>query len=342
MNLNIFKNINQINELIEVSEKIAIVIHVNPDGDALGAGLALYHYLLAKQKKVNIVSPNLYPSFLGWMPCAERIVVHSKNKEKAETILKESELIFCLDFNASHRVEKLQSALVNATCKKVLIDHHLSPEAFTDLVVSDVQTSSTSELLYECIIAMEGGAFLNKVIAECLYVGIVTDTGSFSYACNHKRTYEIIAELYDLGIDGEQIHRLIYDTYSLNRMQLLGYCLSQKMKVFIEYATAYIYLSKDDLKKFNYQIGDTEGVVNYALAVEGIKMAALIVEHHDHVKISLRSKGSFSVDKLARDHFEGGGHRNAAGGNQKMPFIDVLTKFENLLPFYKEELNANI
>jgi phosphoesterase RecJ-like protein len=215
---------------------------------------------------------------------------------------------------------------------KILIDHHLDPAVFTDYTISKPATSSTSELIYEFLLALNKKQLINKEVAECLYTGIVTDTGSFSYSCNYEATYLIISELIKLGIDGEQIHRLVYDTYSEDRMRLLGYCLSEKLKVFQKYGTAYISLTKEDLKKFNFKIGDTEGVVNYALSIEGISVAVLFMERDGYIKLSLRSKGNISVETIARKYYDGGGHHNASGGSSYVGMEQTLKEFEKLLP----------
>jgi phosphoesterase RecJ-like protein len=203
---------------------------------------------------------------------------------------------------------------------------------FTDLTISKSEISSTSELIYELILALNKKHLINKAVAECLYTGIVTDTGSFSYSCNYVDTYLIISELFKLGIDGEHIHRLVYDTYSEDRMRLLGYCLSEKLKVFQKYGIAYISLTKEDLKRFNFQVGDTEGVVNYALSIEGISVAVLFMEREGYIKLSLRSKGNVSVETIARKYYDGGGHYNASGGSSYVGMEQTLKEFEKLLP----------
>jgi len=216
----------------------------------------------------------------------------------------------------------------------VLIDHHLNPSDEFDFKISCAAVSSTSELVYDFIEAQDDLDLMDREIAENIYTGIITDTGSLSYSCNYIKTYLIIAELFKLGIDGEHIHRLVYDTYSENRMRLLGYCLSDRLIVLPKYKTAYIWLTQDDLLKFDHQIGDTEGVVNYALSIEGITMAALFTERNDRVRISFRSKGEFSVNEFARKHYAGGGHRNAAGGDSFVDMKETLRTFEELLPAY--------
>jgi phosphoesterase RecJ-like protein len=232
----------------------------------------------------------------------------------------------------------MRSPVKNSNAKRILIDHHPQPENDFDVKISTIETSSTSELIYEFFIEHDGKELIDKKIAECLYTGIVTDTGSFSYSCNFEKTYLVIAELIKLGIDGENIHRLIYDTYSEDRMRLLGYCLSNKLRVFPELHTAYIHITKDELSRYNYKVGDTEGIVNFALAIQGISLAILLTERDNLIRLSFRSKGNFSVNNFARSYFEGGGHRNAAGGNSYLSMENTLIKLEELLKKHKSEL----
>lgn len=324
--------ITVISKLLEVPKRITILTHVNPDGDALGSSLGLYNLLIQDKHSVSVITPNSYPSFLAWMPNCSHVLIMEKDEKQATEAVRNAEIIFCLDFNDLNRVENIGEPYLESKAVKVLIDHHLQPAPFTDYTISVAETSSTSELVYEFACELNKKHLINKDVAECLYVGITTDTGSFSYACNYVKTYLITAELFKLGVDGEHIHRLVYDTYSENRMRLLGYCLSEKLKVFHNYHTAYISLTRNELDKFNYQIGDTEGVVNYALSIEGITLAVLFMEREGYVKISMRSKGEISVNDLARKYYDGGGHHNAAGGNSELTIEDTLIKFENLLP----------
>jgi bifunctional oligoribonuclease and PAP phosphatase NrnA len=312
--------------------KIVIITHVNPDGDAIGSSLGLYNVLVQEKHRVTVITPNEYPSFLAWMPACNRILVDEMDHAKVSQVLADAELIFCLDFNGLNRMAGIGEAYTRSKAIKILIDHHLEPSHFTDHSISIAETSSTSELIYDLVVELGKKHLINKAVAECLYVGIATDTGSFSYACNHAKTFEITAELIKLGIDGEHIHRLVYDTYSEDRMRLLGYCLSEKLKVLPQYKTAYISLTKEDLAKFNYKVGDTEGVVNYALSIDGVTMAALFMERDENIKVSMRSKGNASVNDICRKYYEGGGHHNAAGGNSYVSMVETLAVFEKLLP----------
>ncbi|PKP50591.1 MAG: DHH family phosphoesterase [Bacteroidetes bacterium HGW-Bacteroidetes-11] len=332
--------VNQLKELLTTTSNILITTHYNPDGDALGSSLGLYHYLHLKGYSAKILVPNEYPDFLGWMPGNSDMTVYSKNQSEGDALIDWAEVIFCLDYNAIQRVNLFSDKLINAKGVKVLVDHHLQPEPQFDYMFSMIETSSTSELVYDLICALGDQDIIEKNIAMCLYVGIMTDTGSFSFACNLPHTYEVVAELVRRGVDTEQVHRLVYDTYSEQRMRLLGHCLSEKLTVVKDCATAYIWLSKDDMKKFKVQPGDTEGIVNYALSIKGISFAALFTEKPDKVRISFRSKGNFSVNDFSRNHFNGGGHRNAAGGETRLKMNETIELFTSLLPQYKAGLQS--
>ncbi len=320
-------------------KKILITAHSNPDGDAIGSSLALFHFLTDLKYQVHVAVPNDYPSFLSWMPGIDQITVYKHHEKKVIKLAVEADIIFCLDFNGLKRVEKMQTIFEKSKADRILIDHHPQPEVSSfKYLISITKTSSTSEIVYGFITKMAGKSGLSKMIADCLYVGIATDTGSFSYSCNYPETFMVVAELVRQGIDTERIHRLVYDTYSESRMRLLGFSLFERMKVLPQYGTAYIALSKEDLHRFNFQIGDNEGLVNYALSIDGISLAVLFTEKDSFIRMSLRSKGKFSVNDFVRKHFEGGGHKNAAGGNSYLSLEETLAKFEQLLPDYQENL----
>lgn len=325
--------LNQIQQLLADKEiKIVIVSHVNPDGDAVGSSMGMYHFLNNdKYTNLSVISPGPFPEFLSWMPDTQRIIIASEQQSQALQAITDAELIFCLDFNDISRTEMLAETLSKTSVPKILIDHHPDPLNQFDVVFSQVSASSTAELIYEFIAALNKQELLDNNIAQCLYAGIVTDTGSFSYACNNPRTYYITAHLISLGIDGEKIHRQIYDTYSEDRMRLLGHCLSSNLKVMQPCRTAFIYLSQKDLKRFNHQEGDTEGVVNYALSMKGIQVAAIFIEKEDLVKISFRSEGDINVNILAREYFNGGGHKNASGGHSTESLENTIKAFEIIM-----------
>ncbi|MCX6279722.1 MAG: bifunctional oligoribonuclease/PAP phosphatase NrnA [Bacteroidetes bacterium] len=329
-----------ISELLSAPQRILITTHTNPDGDALGSSLALSFYLKKKGHLVDIMVPDTYPEFLSWMPGCENILIYTINKEACQNAINNADITVAADYNQLSRLNEAGNMVRQSSAKKVLIDHHLNPTDEFDFKISVTLISSTSELVYNFIESRGDLHLLDKEIAECIYTGIITDTGSLSYACNYVKTYLIIAELFRLGINGEQLHRLIYDTYSENRLRLLGYSISDQLVVLPEFYTAFIILSKHALERFNHQIGDTEGIVNYALSIKNINLAALFTERDGIVKVSFRSKGNFSVNKLAMECFGGGGHRNAAGANCTTSLEDTVMKFRNLLPSFQSQLKT--
>ncbi len=311
---------------------IGIIVHTNPDGDAIGSSLGLYRFLkVFDYPDVHVIAPNDYASFLHWIPGNDQVTVATKNEDKAQQVIAGAGILFCLDFNGFGRTEQLANALSDSKAVKVMIDHHPQPEDGFDIVFSDTNASSTAELVYELITSIHDEDAIDTLTAQCIYAGIVTDTGSFSYGCNNPRTYEIVARLIEKGVDGEKIHRLLFSKYTESRMRLLGYCLSERLVVMPEFQAAYIHLTKKDLATYNYITGDTEGVVNYAMNIEGIRLAALFTEEDDHVKVSLRSTGSMDVNLLARQHFNGGGHKNAAGGKSFQDMNNTLRAFVSLV-----------
>lgn len=338
-------NLDKIKELknrINYCKNIVITTHKNPDGDAIGSSLALYHFYKKKNFNVKVIVPNQYPSFLAWLPANDEIIVYEDEKKAASDLLSNADIIFSLDYNSLNRTGGLFELLKNNNAVKILIDHHLKPsnDEF-DYIFSETDTSSTAELIFDFINKSGDIALVDKNIAECLYVGIVTDTGSFSYSCNNSKTYTIVAELVKTGIDCALIHDFVYNSFSFSRVKLLGFTLYQRLIVLPEYHTAYIYLSKSDFEKFDFKNGDTEGIVNYPLSIKGIYFSVLFTEKEDYVKMSLRSKGEFCVNEFARDNFNGGGHKNAAGGESFLSLQKTIDKFVNLLPFYSEKIKKS-
>ncbi len=330
----------KVKELLASQQNILLTTHTNPDGDAIGSSLALYRYLTMKGHSVAVMVPDPFPSFLAWLANTEKILVFTRQKEQTLRAISDATVIFSLDYNDLSRLQDAFIPVKEASATKILLDHHLYPANHYDLAMSVTNTSSTAELIFDFIRAMGDEKLIDTEIAEALYTGIITDTGSFSYSCNHVETYEVTAALFRCGIDGARIHRLIYDTYSEHRLRLLGFSLSDKLVVIPEFHTAYIYLSAEDLDRFKYQIGDTEGVVNYALSIEGINLAALFSERDNTIRISFRSKGNFSVERLARDHFDGGGHVNASGATSYLTMEETVKKFQQLLPSYRDALSG--
>lgn len=336
------KDINELKDQIDQTQKPLIITHYNPDGDAMGSTLAFYHYLVKKGKTPILVTPNDYPEFLHWLPGNEKVVVYKRNSGTVLNALKEADTIFCLDFNDPDRTEGLQKYIKEASGKKVLIDHHPEPSDFADIVISDTQYSSTAELVYYVIEKLGDADLVDKTIAECIYTGIMTDTGSFNYNSSRPYTYYVVSKLIELGINKDKIHWNIYDKYSTDRMRLLGYCLYKKMEVFPEYNTAFISITKEELRDFSFTSGDSEGFVNYPLSIKGICFTAIFIEKEKNVKISFRSKGEFSTNKFSEENFNGGGHKNASGGYSNESLEKTLKRFRELLPKYKKELNNGL
>lgn len=313
--------------LIKKAGNIVIVTHWSPDGDAMGSSLALYHYLKSLKKTVNVVVPNEYPEFLQWLPGNKQVLVFEKEAVKVTKLIAKADAIFTLDFNTLKRIEKLGAEIEKSTAPKIIVDHHQQPDDYASLYFHDVKACSTCELIYDLIIGLGGKKLIDKKIAACLYVGLMTDTGSFRYSSVNSKTHLIISELLKTGITPSDIHSAIYDTYSESRMKLLGYALSEKMKILEGLPVAYMSFTEAELKKYDYKKGDTEGLVNYPFAIKGIKACALFNEGEGGVKVSFRSKGKIDVNTFSRKYFNGGGHINAAGGKSYESLEKTIAKF---------------
>ena len=335
------EDISSIKELLSSPKKIAIIPHKNPDGDAIGSTLGLLHYLNQYDHDAVIIAPNDYPDFLKWMPGEASVLKYDHQKDKCDALLISAELIFTLDFNSLGRIGSMQDVVSNSDAIKIMIDHHQQPDDYAKFMYSDVLMSSTCEMVYNFIDMLDDTDKVNADIATCLYTGIMTDTGSFRFPSTTSATHKIIGNLIEKGANNSQIHNNIMDTNSYERTQLLGRALSN-LKVVPEYRTAYITLTQEELNTFNFKKGDTEGFVNYGLSLKGIIFAAIFIESQQDniIKISLRSKGDFSVNELSRSHFEGGGHTNAAGGKSDLNMSDTIDKFISILPQYKKDLRA--
>lgn len=323
-------------ELLLTPKRFALVCHVNPDGDAVGSMLAMSFFLKAKGHQVKMVCANAFPEFLAWMPGAQDILIYEKDDAACKAAITEAESIIMLDFNLLSRSGILHNEIGKTRCPRVLIDHHQNPE--TDKLYcyySDTCVSSASEIVTE-IILHYGVEYLTESIATDLLVGIMTDTGAFSHSIYHPRTFELCSILTGHSMPYNLIHQLVYDTFSEKRLRLLGYSIDSKMEVMEDYAVAIISLSKSELEKFDYQVGDTEGVVNFPLSIKKVKMSVLITERQDQIRLSFRSKGSFSVHELANKHFKGGGHTNAAGGSTTTTLEETVAKLKSILPEYEE------
>ena len=333
------ENVAKLKNLLSASKQIVITTHRGPDGDAIGSSLAMLHFLKQIGHSVSVITPNDYAYFLHWIPGNDDVLVYEENQEKAEQLTKDADLIFLLDLSDISRLSSFSKNVSNANATKVLIDHHQDPDmSIADIVFSDTKACSTAELVYEIIVAMEFNSYIDKTIAECLYVGIMTDTGSFKYPSTSAKIHRIVADLIDCGVDGALIHDLIYDNSSSNRMRLLGYCLNEKLLLYPENNSAIISLSAQELERFKFQKGDTEGFINYALAIKGIKFAVFIAEKEGVVKLSLRSKGDFKVNEIANKYFSGGGHTNASGGVSQVTVNETIKNVEKIIIKYKEKL----
>jgi len=330
--------IQEIKQLLGSPKKIAITTHRSPDGDAMGSSLGLYHYLKAKGHDVTVVAPNKYPEFLHWLPGTDAVIEFDKDTAAATTLLENADLLFFLDFNSLRRMEDMKPVIERSGATKILIDHHQSPEDFTDYAYTNTSASSAAELVYEFIVLMGDEENISIESAECIYTGVMTDTGSFRFPSTNLRTHLIAANLLRIGVSVEKAHTNVYDTFSKDRIGLLGYSLSEKLQFFPEYQTALITLSMQELKSYNYRLGDTEDIVNFGLSVKDIQLSVFIMERPGEVKLSLRSKGNFPVNEMAKQHFNGGGHVNAAGGSSETSLEETMEKFIAILPQYKDEL----
>lgn len=338
----ILKGIEELRSFLEVPRSIVIVGHRNPDGDAIGSTLALCRYLAKKGHQPTVVMPNECPEFLNWLPGIENMYLFDKQNGQSLKAIKNADLIFLLDFNTLSRTgSDMQKTLEEYSNNFAMIDHHQQPDDVT-YMYSDVTICSTCQMVYQFIEMNSDTHLIDAAIATCLYTGIMTDTGSFRFRSTTSNTHIIIADLIEKGAENDKIHNNVYDQNSYNRLLLLGQALTN-LQIIPSCKTAYITLTDAEKNRFDFKKGDTEGVVNYALSLKGIVMAAIFIEDEEQqiVKISFRSKGSFSVNQFARNYFEGGGHDNAAGGKSDLSIAETVTKFTSLLPKYKEELAAS-
>jgi nanoRNase/pAp phosphatase (c-di-AMP/oligoRNAs hydrolase) len=327
------QDIQAIQLLLATPKKIAIIPHRGPDGDAMGSTLGLYHFLLKNNHEPIVIAPNEFPDFLAWLPGSENVKIFEKDKENCTKILEAADLIFTLDFNALHRVGgDMENVLAKMTAPFIMIDHHQKPDDYAAYTYSDTSFGSTCEMLYNFISFFGQKEAIDKTIGTCIYTGILTDSGSFRFPGTTGNTHRIVAELIDLGVENTNIPTLLFENSSYSRLQLLGRAL-QNMKVISEHQTSYTTLTQEELNTYDYVKGDTEGIVNYGLSIKGINFTAIFIENKDEniIKISFRSQGDFDVNQFARDHFNGGGHRNAAGGKSEVSMEETIKKFEDLV-----------
>jgi phosphoesterase RecJ-like protein len=330
----ILPDIKQIEEWLSYPKDVVILTHRNPDGDALGSSLAMRHFLEKFSHSVKVIIPSEYPTNFSWMPGLDDALIYDLNQEDCLAALEKAEWLISLDFNGLDRIDKLGKHIEKHSDKpSLLIDHHIDPEPFTDEVYSDTEASSTCEMLYKFIGMLDEVGKIDQTIAECLFTGIITDTGRFRHSTN-KDVYKIAGDLKDLGIRDERVNDYIFNSYTEKQLRLLGYCLYKRLEVLEEFDTAIISLTREDYKRFNIQRGDTEGIVNYMMMMPHIRLAAFITEQPTIVKLSLRSKGDVSVQEIARNHFKGGGHKNAAGGSMRTSLSKAIKTFKSVIPPY--------
>ncbi len=330
--------ITAVEELLDKYEKIVIVTHVSPDGDAIGSSLGLYHYLNDLGNDVNVIVPNSFPDFLRWIPGAKDILDYEKYPEFAQKLINEAELIFCLDFNVPKRSYHLGPFIEAAPAKKVMVDHHPEPADFCDVVISYPEISSTSELIFRLICRMGDFEVMSHESATAIYTGMMTDTGAFTYNSNSAEIYYIIGELLKKGINKDQIYSNVYHNYSEDRYRMLGYTLCEKMKIYPEYNSALIWLTNEEQSRYHVKKGDTEGFANLPLNIKGIIFSVFIREDNDFIKISFRSQGDFPSNKFAAQCYNGGGHLNASGGEFYGTMEEAIAIFEKALPEFGDLL----
>ena len=333
-------NIDHVEKWFERADKIVIVSHVSPDGDAIGSSLGLWHFLNTQDKTVHVIVPNAFPDFLKWMPGAKEVIQYNRYKEFADKLIMEADVICCLDFNVLSRIDEMEEIVSASPGRKMIVDHHLYPGDFARIVISHPQISSTSELVFRLICQLGNFSDITKEAAECIYTGMMTDTGGFTYNSNNREIYLIIGELLSKGIDKDEIYRKVFNTHSEGRLRLMGYVLYEKMQVFPQFNAALISLTREEQQKFEYKKGDTEGFVNMPLSMKGICFSVFLREdtEKDMIKVSLRSVGTFPCNEVAAEFFNGGGHLNASGGEFYGPLEEAVALFKQALVKYEDLL----
>ena len=332
-------HMTNIHTFIQPAQHVVLLTHQSPDGDAMGSSLAMYHYIKSLGKEAHVIVPNAFPEFLAWMPGADSVLLYDSQKAQADSYLEKADLVICTDFNAPSRIGALGDKMLTLACPKLMIDHHLHPSDFADFIVSEPEASSTCELVYEVLSTLNNSQ-LSTPIATCLYTGLMTDTGNFSYNSNRPQIYSIISQLVAAGANKDEIYNAVFNQYSVDRMKMVGYCLYQKMRVFPEHHTALIYLSRKELYRFNFQKGDAEGIVNMPLQSKDIHYSVFMREDKatpdemeknggisTKIKLSFRSQGDRPVNVFASEVFNGGGHANASGGEFYGPLQDAVQLF---------------
>jgi len=332
------KNLAELSEILSVPQKVVITHHHNPDADALGSTLGLLHYLTQKGHTCTVISPNAIPDFLLWMPGSSSVIIYEEQKEVAEKVINGSTVLFSLDYNQFSRTQSMAAFLSIYKGVKVLIDHHLSPDTIFDYGISLPSKSSTCEMVYDFINSNDENALITLEIAECLYAGTMTDTGSFKFPVTTANVHAMVADLMTKGLQATPIHHAIFDTFEEKRLRFLGYVLSEKMMVFPGYHAALIPVSREDMNRFQLKTGDTEGVVNFPLSIKDIIFSTFISERDNEIRMSFRSKGLFNVNEFARTYFNGGGHSNAAGGRSTESLSDTIETYKKALSQIEKQL----
>ena len=338
------KKISIIEEMIENYNSIIITTHENPDGDALGSCFGLYSILCKFKNKVNVVIPNKFPKYFDWMPNIEEIIIFQDNIDSSSKLISQADLIFMLDFNNVERLGNLNNYISNSNAKKIMIDHHQDPNyCDSDIIISDTTRSSTCELLFEVINNSNLKKNIDSQTAECLYTGIITDTATFKHPSTTYNTHDVASKLLQYGLDKSLIHSYLLENNSEDQLRLLGYCINEKMNIYSEYKSSIISVTQEELDKFKFKPGNTEGIVNYPLSIRDINLSVFIVEKDKKtIKMSFRSKGNIRVNDLSKKYFNGGGHNNAAGGLSNLTIEETIQKLKEIFKKYKNELITNI
>lgn len=328
--------ISYLKEVLAQPKRIVITTHHKPDGDAMGSSLGLYNYLIQKGHQVKVISPTDYPVFLHWLPNNFEVLIYTDKPDDAKKLVADADFIFCLDFNTLLRINELGELVREAKAAKIMIDHHPEPEGFDDYRYWSTAACATAQLIFQFIVeVMHDRELINKDVATCLYTGIVTDSGSFRFSNTTAEVHRIAAELINCGVENSKIHERLYSDFSENRLRFLGHCLMNRLVVLPEFNTAFMWVTKQDIDQYQIAVGDTEGLVNYALSIAGVRLAGLMIDRPDKVKLSLRSTGDFPANEICKKYFNGGGHRNASGGSWDDSLEQCIAKFKAILPEYK-------
>jgi bifunctional oligoribonuclease and PAP phosphatase NrnA len=335
------QSIDNIYQQLTSPKKIVITMHQKPDADAMGSTLGLYHFLIQFGHQATVISPTNWASFLNWMPACKTVLDYERDTDKANILLDDADWIFCLDFNVLGRTKRMADKLMEVKGDRILIDHHQEPQTEVFAYgISNTAKSSTAEMVFDFIVASGHSEKINQDVAQCIYAGVMTDTGSFRFPSTSASVHRMIAELKEKGLEHSPVHEALFDNFSENRFRFIGNVLMNRMEVFYEYNTALIAIPAQDLVKYDIKTGDTEGLVNYPLSIEGIKLAAIIIDRGEERKCSFRSKGDFDVNTFARKYFGGGGHFNAAGGQSKEPLEMVVEDFKKAMKENRDQLST--